>query len=138
MPWWNREHLSVQSPKNDLDTINEKAPNNVLKIEDPANFQIQVANAQLEKPLAWATLKFEIGDNTFAGNFVVLSKITGPMIGLHFMRDYSIVIDTEHGLIYFPHLIMQVKTASSETTTKLQPVIINDTTDYNKNNQRLR
>ena len=34
--------------KNDLDTIKEKAPNSILKIDDPPNFQIQVANGQLE------------------------------------------------------------------------------------------
>ena len=40
------------------------------------------------------------------------------------MRNNSVVIDTTHGLIHFPHLTMQVKTASSEATTKSQPVII--------------
>ena len=39
------------------------------------------------------------------------------------MRNNSVVIDTTHGLIHFPHLTMQVKTASSETTTKPHPVI---------------
>ena len=32
----------------DLDTIKKKAPNNILKSDDPPNFQIQVANGQLE------------------------------------------------------------------------------------------
>ena len=49
--------------QDDLETIKQKAPNNILKIDDPPNFQIQVANGQLEKPLSSATLKFEIGDN---------------------------------------------------------------------------
>ena len=106
----------------DLETIKQKAPNNILKIDDPPNFQIQVANCQLEKPLPTATLKFEIGDNSFAEKFVVMEKLTGPIIGLHFMRNNSVVIDTTHGLIHFPHLTMQVKTASSETTTKPQLV----------------
>ena len=48
--------------QDDLDTIKQKAPNNVLKIDDPPKFQIQVANGQLEKPLSTATLEFEIGD----------------------------------------------------------------------------
>ena len=107
----------------DLDTIKEEASNNFLKIDDPPNFQIQVANGQLEKPLAIATLKFEIGGNTFAEHFVVMKKLTRPIIGLLFMRNNNVVIDTTHGLIYFPHLTMQVKTASSETTTKPQPLI---------------
>ena len=46
--------------QDDLETIKQKAPNNILKIDHPPNFQIQVANGQLEKPLSTATLKFEI------------------------------------------------------------------------------
>ena len=110
----------------DLDTIKQKAPNNIIKIDEPPNFQIQVANGQLEKPLATATLKFEIGDITFAEHSVVMKKITGPLFGLHFMRNNSVVIDTTHGLIHFPHLTMQVETASSETTIKPQPVITDE------------
>ena len=110
--------------QDDLETIKQKASNNILKIDDPPNFQIQVANGQLEKPLSTATLKFEIGDNSFAEHFVVMKKLTGPIIGWHFMRNNSVVIDTTHGLIHFPHLSMQVKTASSEPTTKPQPVIM--------------
>ena len=107
--------------QDDLETIKQKAPNDILKIDDPPNFQIQVANGQLEKPLSTATLKFEVGDNCFVEHFVVMKKLTGPIIGLHFMRNNSVVIDTTHGLIHFPHLTMQAKTASSETTTKPQP-----------------
>ena len=51
--------------QDDLDTYKQKAPNSILKIDDPPNFQIQVANGQLERPLSTATLKFEIGDNLF-------------------------------------------------------------------------
>ena len=105
-----------------MDTIEQKAPINILKIDDPPNFQIQVANGQLEKPLSAATQKFEIGNNTFVEHFVVMKKLTAPIIGLHFIRNNSVVIDTTHGLIHFPHLTMQIKTASSETTTKTRPV----------------
>ena len=43
------------------------------------------------------------------------------------MRNDSVVIDTTHGLIHFPHLTVQVKTASSETTNKSEPVITDET-----------
>ena len=109
-----------------LETIKQRAPNNILKIDDPPTFQIQVANGELRKPSSTATLKFEIGDNSFAEHFVVMKKLAGPTIGLHFMRNNSVVIDTTHGLIHFPHLTMRVKTASSETTTKAQPVITDE------------
>ena len=112
--------------QDDLDTIKQKAPNNVLKIDDPPNFQIQVANGQLEKPLSTTTLKFEIGDNSFVEHFVVMKILTEPIFGLHFMRNNSVVIDTTHGLIQFPHLTMQVKTASSERATKPQPAITDE------------
>ena len=62
-----------------------------------------------------------------AEHFAVMKKLTGPIIGLYFMRNNSVVIDTTHGLIHFPHLTMKVKTASSETTTKPQPVITDET-----------
>ena len=52
--------------QNDLDTIKEKALKFILKIDDPPNFQIKVANDQLEKPLATVTLKFKSGDKKFA------------------------------------------------------------------------
>ena len=112
--------------QDDLDTIKQKAPNIIFKIDDPSNFQIQVGNGQLEKPLSTATPKFEIGDITFTEHFVVRKKLTGPIIGLHFMRNNSVVIDTTHGLVHFPTLTMQVKAASSETNTKPQPVITDE------------
>ena len=112
--------------QDDLETIKQKGPNNILKIDDPPNFQIQVAIGHLEKPLSTATLKFENGDTSFAEHFVVMQKVTGPIIGLHFMRNNSVVIDATHGLIHFPHLTMQVKTTSSETTTKPQLVITDE------------
>ena len=110
----------------DLDTAKQRATNNILKLEDPPNFQIQLANGQLDKPSSTATIKFETGDNAFAERFVVMKKITEPIIGLHFMRNNTVLIDTTHGLIHFPHLTMQVKGASSETTTKPHPVITGD------------
>ena len=110
----------------ELDRIKQQSPSNILKIDDPANFQIQVANGQLEKPTATATLKFDIGDHIFAEQFVVMKNLTGPIIGLNFMRHNSVVIDTTHGLIHFPHLTMQVKCASSQASAKPQAVFIHD------------
>ena len=110
----------------DLETIKQKAPNKIFKTDEPPNFQIQVANGQLEKPISTTTLNYEIGDNGFAEHFVVMKKLTGPTIGLHFMRNNSVVNDTTHGLIHFPHLTMQAKTPLSETPTKPQPVITDE------------
>ena len=110
----------------ELDRIQQQSPANILKTDDPPNFQIQVANGQLEKPTATATLKFDIGDHIFAEHFVVMKNLTGPIIGLHFMRHNSVVIDTTHGLIHFPHLTMRIKSALSQTSVKPQAVLIHD------------
>ena len=110
----------------ELDRIKQQSPSNILKIDDPPNFQIQVANGQLEKPTATATLKFDIEDHIFAEHFVVVENLTGPIIGLHFMRHNSVVIDTTHGLVHFPHLTMQVKSALNQTSTKPRAVLIHD------------
>ena len=110
----------------ELDRIKQQAPSNILKTDDPPNFQIQVANGQLEKPIATITLKFDIGDHIFAEHFVVMKNLTGPIVGLHFMGQNSVVIDATLGLTHFPHLTMQVKSASSGTNAKLRAVLIHD------------
>ena len=112
--------------QNELDRIKQQSPSNILKIDDPPNFQIQVANGQLEKPTATATLKIDIADHIFAEHFVVMKNLTGPIIGLHFMTHNSVVIDTTHGLIHLPHLTMQVKSALTQTSAKRQAVLIHD------------
>ena len=58
----------------ELDRIQKQALSNILKIDDPPNFQILVANGLLEKPTATATLKFDIGDHIFAEHFVVAQR----------------------------------------------------------------
>ena len=82
----------------ELDRIKQQASANIFKIHDPPNFRIQVANGQSEQPISTATLKFDIRDNTIAEHFVGMKNLTGPIIGLHFMRHNSVVIDTTHGL----------------------------------------
>ena len=72
--------------QDDLETIKQKAQNNILKIDNPPNFQMPVADGQLEKPLSTATLNIEIGDNSFAEHFVVMKKLTRPIIGLYFIK----------------------------------------------------
>ena len=109
-----------------LNRIKQQSPPNILKVDDPPNFQILVANGQLEKPTATTTLTFDIGDHIFAEHFVAMKNLTGTIIRLHFMRHNSVVIDTTHGLIHFPHLTMQVKSALTQTSAKPRAVLIHD------------
>ena len=110
----------------ELDVIKQQVQANIFRVDDPPNFQIQVANGQLEKPIATATVKFDIGDHNFAEHFVVMKSLSRPIIGLHFMRHNSVVMDTTRGLIHFQNLTMQVKSASGGTSAKLQAVLLHD------------
>ena len=87
--------------QNELDRIKQQALNKSFKIDEPPSFLIQLANGQLEKPLATATLKFDVGDKTFDKHFVLIKILTGPIIGLHLTRHNIVVIDTAHGVIIF-------------------------------------
>ena len=47
-------HISAVN-RNELDRIKQQAPKNVIKIDAPSISQKQVANGQLQKPLATTT-----------------------------------------------------------------------------------
>ena len=55
-----------------------------------------------------------------------MKNLTGLIICLNFMKHNSVVLDTTHGLIHFPHLTMQVKSASNQASAKPQPVLTHD------------
>ena len=78
---------SYKSKRNELklDGI-KQAPANIFKIDDLPKFQIQVAKGQVYKPLATTTLKFDIGDHTFAEHFGIMKKVTGSIIGWYLMN----------------------------------------------------
>ena len=102
----------------ELDRIKQQAPSNILQIDEPPNFQSQVVNGQLEKPKATPTLTFDIGNHIFAEQFIVMNNLTGLIVGLHFPRHNSVVIDTTQGLIHFPHSTRQVMKALNQTSAK--------------------
>ena len=56
----------------------------------------------------------------------MLKKLAWPIVGLHFRRHISVIIETTHSLIHFPHWTMRVKSSASETSAKTQAVAIHD------------
>ena len=113
--------------QNDLDRLKQQVPANILQIDDPTKFQFQKANGLSEKPLASATLRFDIRDHYIAGNFVLMKKLTAPITALQSKRHKSIVNDTTHGLIPFPHLTRQMTSVASEASAKHQLVFVDGT-----------
>ena len=108
-----------------MDKIKQQAPNKIFKVDDPLRLKIEIANGHLEKPIAAATPKFDIRDRAFAEHFVVMKNLTEPIKGLHSTRHNSVVVDSAHGLLHFPHLTMQVKNANCDFSAKPQSVLTN-------------
>ena len=58
----------------DFKQIKQNAPRKVLKEGPSPDFQIMVANGQLEAPIATTELLFEVGYITFVERFIVLAS----------------------------------------------------------------
>ena len=85
--------LSSALPEANLRKIRLLAPHTILKECPPHEFQIMVANGQLEAPIATVELQFEVGDITFREKFIVLTNLTSPLIGLLFLQRNSTILD---------------------------------------------
>ena len=94
--------LSSAIPEADLRKIRILAPHTILNQGPPAEFQIMVANGQLEAPDATVELQFEVGDITFREKFIVLTNLTSLLIGLLFVQRNSTILDMRQGILNFP------------------------------------
>ena len=70
-----------------------------------------VAIGLLETRKTTVALKFEVGDIEFHESFIVMEKLTLPIIGLMFLQRNHTVLDMRQGILNFPYFSMQVKTA---------------------------
>ena len=77
--------LSGAIPEADLRKFRLLAPHTILNEGPPPEFQIMVANGQLEAPIATVELQFEVSDITFREKFIVMTNLTSPLIGLLFL-----------------------------------------------------
>ena len=115
--------LSSAIPEMDLRKIQLLSPQSVIRECPPPNFQIIVANGQLETPQGTIKVKFEVGDIEFHEIFIVMKKLTGPVIGLMFLQRNHTVLDMRQGILYFPFFSMQLKTADHWYSNVLEPIL---------------
>ena len=115
--------LSSAIPEMDLRKIRLLSPQSVIREGPPPNFQIMVANGQLETPKSTIELKFEIGDIEFHEIFIVMEHLTGPIIGLMFLQRNHTVLDMRQGILNFPFFSMQLKTADHKYSNVLEPIL---------------
>ena len=85
--------LSGAIPRTDLHKIPRPALH-TLSIEGaPPEFQNLVPNGQLESPVATVEMQFEVGDFTVREKFIVITNLTGPLIGLLVLQRKSTKLD---------------------------------------------
>ena len=114
--------LSSAIPEMDLRKIRLLSPQSVIREGPPPNFQIMVANGQLETPKSTIELKFEVGDIEFHEIFTVMEHLTGPIIRLMFLQRNHTVLDMRQGILNFPFFSMQLKTADHKYSYVLEPI----------------
>ena len=114
---------SSSIPEADLRKIRLLAPQSIVKEGPAPTFQIMVANGQLETPKSTVELKFEVGDIEFHEIFIVMEKLTGPIIGLMFLQRNHTVLDMRQGILNFPYFSMQLKTADHKYSNVLEPTL---------------
>ena len=118
---WPCRHGALSSAISEADLRKTRllAPQSIIK-EDPApNFQIMVAKGQLQTPKSTVELKFEVGDIDFHEIFIVMEKLTSPLIGLSFLQRNNTILDMKQGVLNFPFFSKQLKTADHKYTNAM-------------------
>ena len=94
--------LSSAIPEADLRKIRLLAPQSIVKEGPAPNFQIMVVNGQLETPKSTVEPKFEVGDINFHEIFIVIEKLTSPLIGLSFLQRNNTILYMRQNVLNFP------------------------------------
>ena len=110
-------------PEADLRKIRLLAPQSIVKEGPAPSYQIMVANGDLETPKSTVELKFEVGDIEFHEIFIVLEKLSSPILGLMFLQRNHTVLDMRQGILNFPYFSMQLKTADHKYSNVLEPIL---------------
>ena len=115
--------LSSAIPEADIRTIRLLAPHTILNEGPPPEFQIMVANGQIEAPIATVDFQFEVGDITFGEKFLVMTNLTSPLIGLFFLQRNSTILDMPQGILNFPFFSMQLKNEDRTYPNVIEPIL---------------
>ena len=93
----------------------------------PSNFQIMVANGQLEVPIGTVFLEFGIADFMLKENFIIMKTLPKPLIGLCFLRRKNAIFDVTQGILNFPYLSMQHKHDTETSIRQATPLFAENT-----------
>ena len=105
--------LSSAIPETDLRKICLLAPQSIIKEGPAPNFQMIVANGQLENPGSTVELKFEVENLQFHEIFIVMENLTSPLIGLSFLQRNNTILDMRQGVLIIPLYLDAIKDSGS-------------------------
>ena len=119
----DRGALSGAIPEAELPKYRLLAQHRILKEGPLPEFQIMVANGQLEAPIATVELPFEVGYMTFREKFTVLTNPTSLLIGLLFLQRNSTILDMRTGILNFPFFSMKSKNEDRTYPNDTEPIL---------------
>ena len=119
--------LTSAISEQDLNKIKLIANEAIKDTGPPPNFQIMVANGQLEVPIDTVLLEFEVADFMLCKNFIIMKNLPNPRIGLCFLRRNNAVFDVTQGILTFPYLSMQLKPDTQTTMRQATPLFAENT-----------
>ena len=114
---------SSAKPEADLRKTRLRAPESTVKQGSEPSFQKLVADRDLETLKSTVELKFEIGDIEFHELFIVIEKLSSPLIGLMFLQRNHTVLDMRQRILNFPYFSMQLKTADHKYSNVMKPIL---------------
>ena len=115
--------LSSATPEAGSRKIRLLAPHAILNEGPAPDFQIMVANGQIEAPIATVEMQFEVGDITFREKFTVMTNLTSTLIGLFFLQHNSIILNMRQGILNFPFFSMQLKNEDRAYPNVIEPIL---------------
>ena len=118
--------LSSAIPEADSRKISLLAPQSNIKEGLATNTKIIVANGQLENSNSAVELKFEVDDLDILEMFIVMEKLTSPLVGFSFLQRNDTILNLRQGVLNFTFFSMQLKTADHKYTNVMETICITE------------
>ena len=120
--------LTSAISEQDLNKIKLLANEAIKETGPPPNFQIMVANGQLEfGTIGTVLLEFEVADFMLKENFIIMKNLPNPLIGLCFLRRNNAIFDVTQGILTFPYLPIQLKPDTQVAIRQATPLFAENT-----------
>ena len=122
--------LTSAISEQDLNKIKLLAPEAITDTGPAPNFQIMVANGQLETPIGTVCLTFEVADFMFKENFIVMKVLPNPLIGLCFLKRNNAIFEIRQWSITFSTFINATETRTQSSNTTINTTTCKSSTTY--------